>query len=109
MPIGSSSIPLDRASDYFVASFLEWPAAAAHGWLSAVDLGRRNAKGDEVKDFDLAADRAIVEYLESLAVPLVLETEEASSRNIGSRPPEWLLIADPVDGSDNWIWGESFT
>ncbi len=73
--------------------------------LPAVDLGRRNAKGDEVKNFDLAADRAIVEHLESLAVPLVLETEEASSRNIGSRPPEWLLIADPVDGSDNWARG----
>ncbi len=68
---------------------------------SAVDLGRRNAKGDLVKDFDLAADRTIAEFLEPLAVPLVLETEEGPSRMIGGEPPEWRLIADPVDGSDN--------
>ena len=35
---GSSSIPFDRASDYLVAVILEWPAAAAHGWLSGRDL-----------------------------------------------------------------------
>ncbi len=73
-------------------------AAAA---TSAVDLGRRNAKGDLVKDFDLAADRAIAELLGTLAVPLVLESEEGPSRIIGGEPPEWRLIADPVDGSDN--------
>ena len=68
---------------------------------SAVDLGRRNAKGDRVKDFDLAADRVIVEFLDRLAVPLVLETEEGPRRHIGGEPPDWRLIADPVDGSDN--------
>ncbi len=69
--------------------------------MSGVDLGRRNAKGDEVKDFDLAAEGAIVEFLESVAVPLVLETEEGPGRTLGGEAPEWRLIADPVDGSDN--------
>jgi myo-inositol-1(or 4)-monophosphatase len=40
-----------------------------------------------------------------MAVPLVLESEEGPSRIIGGEAPEWRLIADPVDGSDNQTRG----
>ncbi len=62
-----------------------------------------NAKGDEVKAFDLAANDAAIAVLEKSAVPLVVYSEEAERREIGTDTPGHRLVLDPVDGSDNWF------
>lgn len=70
-----------------------------------LDLGRSNPKGDAVKIFDVAADRAAAEWLEARRYPMIVESEESSCRVIGPGPPRTRLIIDPVDGSDNWARG----
>ena len=67
--------------------------------------GVTNAKGDEVKQFDLVANDAAVTFLSNLSVPLIIESEEAERRQIGSGTPCYRLVLDPVDGSDNWARG----
>ena len=64
----------------------------------------RNAKGDEVKLFDLAADDAALAVLRKFEVPLVVVSEESGRREIGSGAQQRLVL-DPVDGSDNWARG----
>ena len=68
------------------------------------DTGNRNAKGDEVKLFDLAADDAALAVLRKFEVPLVVDSEERGYREIGSGAL-YRLVLDPVDGSDNWARG----
>lgn len=67
--------------------------------------GVANAKADEVKVFDLAANDAAVTFLKGLLVPLIIDSEEAEQLKIGSGTPRHRLILDPVDGSDNWASG----
>ena len=67
--------------------------------------GVTNAKGDEVKQFDLVANDAAVTFLSNLSVPLIIESEEAERHQIGSGTPCYRLVLDPVDGSDNWARG----
>ncbi len=63
----------------------------------------RNAKGDIVKWFDLAADEAAGAYLkEHFPCPVVLLSEEGSPRQFGTGQPEFTVVLDPVDGSDNF-------
>jgi len=66
--------------------------------------GISNAKGDEVKLFDLAADDAALTALRELDVPLVVVSEESGCREIGAGA-QYRLVLDPVDGSDNWARG----
>lgn len=66
-------------------------------------VGARNAKGDEVKAFDVAANHAALQYLETLQVPLMVESEESEACiKLGTGVPRHRLVLDPVDGSDNW-------
>jgi myo-inositol-1(or 4)-monophosphatase len=66
----------------------------------------QNAKGDQVKWFDLAADRAVCAYLEHhFPCPVELLSEEGEPRRFGRGEPEWTMILDPVDGSDNFSRG----
>jgi myo-inositol-1(or 4)-monophosphatase len=66
----------------------------------------QNAKGDQVKWFDLAADRAVCTYLEyHFPCPVELLSEEGEPRRFGRGEPEWTIILDPVDGSDNFSRG----
>lgn len=65
----------------------------------------RNVKGHIVKAFDLAVDEAVRQCLEHLGLPLVVESEEGDRRAVGRDRPEWRVIVDPVDGSDNWSRG----
>jgi len=66
----------------------------------------RNAKGDSVKWFDLAADEAASAYLkEHFPCPVVLLSEEGSPREFGNGQPEFTVVLDPVDGSDNFARG----
>ena len=63
----------------------------------------RNAKGDLVKWFDLAADRAACDYLEHhFPAPVRLLSEEGEPRLFGAGEPEFTLVLDPVDGSENF-------
>ncbi len=62
-----------------------------------------NAKGDQVKWFDLAADRAVSDYLaETFPYPVRLWSEEGVPRDFGRGEPEFIMVLDPVDGSNNF-------
>ena len=67
--------------------------------------GSRNAKGDDVKSFDLAANDAVLAALRKLQLPVVVDSEEGGRQEIGSGTQRHRLILDPVDGSDNWAQG----
>ena len=62
--------------------------------------GDVNAKGDDVRAFDLVADDAAIAVLERSSLPLVIDSEEVGRREIGSGTLGHRLILDPVDGSD---------
>ena len=77
--------------------------AIAGGDLGSTREPARNAKGDIVKWFDLAADEAASAYLkEHFPCPFVLLSEEGSPRQFGTGQPEFTVVLDPVDGSDNF-------
>ncbi|RME77044.1 MAG: hypothetical protein D6784_04525 [Chloroflexi bacterium] len=63
----------------------------------------RNAKGDPVKWFDLAADEVVSRYLaEEFPWPVRLLSEEGTPREYGRGAPEFVMVLDPVDGSENF-------
>lgn len=69
------------------------------------DLGR-NPKGDRVRWFDLAADEAVCAYLAgSFPGPVRLLSEEGAPRHFGAAEPEFTIVLDPVDGSENFSRG----
>ena len=72
-------------------------------------VGARNAKGDDVKLFDLAANGAALDVLRELRQPLIVDSEESGRQKIGSGTPRHRLVLDPVDGSDNWARGLPFS
>lgn len=68
----------------------------------------QNAKGDQVKWFDLAADQVVCAYLDKqFPGPVTLLSEEGEPRTFGRGKPEWVMILDPVDGSENFSRGLS--
>ena len=67
--------------------------------------GSKNAKGDDVKRFDLVANDAALAVLRELQLPVVVDSEESGPLEIGSGTPRHRLVLDPVDGSDNWAQG----
>ncbi len=67
--------------------------------------GSRNAKGDDVKRFDLVADDAALGMLREFQLPLLVDSEESGRQEIGPGTPQHRLVLDPVDGSDNWAKG----
>jgi len=67
--------------------------------------GRKNAKGDVVKAFDFAADEAARNYLAQAHIDGLLETEEGEPYKLGKGKPNWRIVIDPVDGSDNFVRG----
>jgi len=67
--------------------------------------GSKNAKGDDVKLFDLAANDAALDVLREFQQPLIVDSEEGGRQEIGSGTPRYRLVLDPVDGSDNWARG----
>jgi myo-inositol-1(or 4)-monophosphatase len=69
---------------------------------SREDTGDINSKGDVVKIFDRAANDAALTYLQTSAIPLLVESEESEPQTLGTGTPAYRLILDPVDGSDNW-------
>ena len=67
--------------------------------------GSKNAKDDDVKLFDLAANDAALDVLREFQQPLIVDSEEGRRREIDSGTPRHLIVLDPVDGSDNWARG----
>ena len=68
-------------------------------------IGSKNAKGDDVKRFDLVANDTALAVLQELQLPVVVDSEESGPLEIGSGMPRHRLVLDPVDGSDNWARG----
>ena len=68
-------------------------------------IGTKNAKGDDVKVFDLTAEDAALAVLGELQPPILVDSEECGRREIGPGRPRHRLVLDPVDGSDNWARG----
>jgi fructose-1,6-bisphosphatase len=61
---------------------------------SRVKSGARNAKGDDVKLFDLAAADAALAALRKLQLPVVVDSEECARREFGSGTPRHRLVLD---------------
>ena len=68
-------------------------------------IGTKNAKGDDVKVFDLAAEDAALAVLRELGPPILVDSEESEPLEVGPGRPQHRLVLDPVDGSDNWARG----
>jgi myo-inositol-1(or 4)-monophosphatase len=67
--------------------------------------GTKNAKGDDVKLFDLAANDAALAVFRKLKLSAIVDSEECGRLEIGPGTPRHHLVLDPVDGSDNWARG----
>ncbi|MDM8530310.1 inositol monophosphatase family protein [Anaerolineales bacterium HSG25] len=69
--------------------------------------GQTNAKGDQVKWFDLAADEVVCTYLDQkFPYAVNLWSEEGDEpRQFGRGKPEFTMVLDPVDGSENFARG----
>lgn len=62
-----------------------------------------NPKGDQTKAFDYNTEAMILEYFDKhLPFPVKVFTEERGELDLGSGSPEYTIIIDPVDGSDNF-------
>ena len=72
---------------------------------SCAGAGTKNAKSDDVKLFDLAANDSALGSLREFQQPVVVDSEESGRLKIGSGTPRHRLVLDPVDGSDNWARG----
>jgi len=65
-----------------------------------------NPKGDRIRWFDQAAEQAACTYLkERFPRPVELLSEESMPQRIGDGEPEFIMVLDPVDGSDNFARG----
>ena len=71
-------------------------------WKDRPDPGRKNAKGDIQRSFDVAADECVRSYLERAFPAGVLLSEESDERRFGRGEPQYRFVVDPVDGSDNF-------
>jgi myo-inositol-1(or 4)-monophosphatase len=71
-------------------------------WKDRPDPGRRNAKGDLQRSFDVAADEYVRSYLERAFPAGVLLSEESGETRFGKGEFQYRFVVDPVDGSDNY-------
>jgi myo-inositol-1(or 4)-monophosphatase len=69
-----------------------------------------NPKGDRTKAFDYNTEEMILDYFDKqLPYPVKVLTEERGEVSLGSGMPEYTIIIDPVDGSDNFMRGLDMT
>ncbi len=79
-------------------------AITSQNEVSKLEYGL-NPKGDQIKWFDLVAHKAVCAYLENqFPFPVELLSEEGTPQQFG-RIPKFIVILDPVDGSDNFARG----
>ncbi len=114
--MGQSSVSSDRIEDGERSHAVPFESvvpgilAALHGELRRAlrelkdipDSGRKNAKGDIQRSFDLAADECVRSYLERAFPAGVMLSEESDERRFGTGTPQYRFVVDPVDGSDNF-------
>jgi len=72
------------------------------------DLGI-GAGGDPIRQVDLAAEKAIVNTLESFGISFTLISEESGIEEYGGRPCECYVTTDPIDGTTNLLRGIPFS
>jgi myo-inositol-1(or 4)-monophosphatase len=62
-----------------------------------------NPKGDKTKEFDYKTEEIVLDYFDKhFPSPVKVLTEERGEVLLGSGSPEYTIIIDPVDGSDNF-------
>lgn len=106
MPNKSIPEPDSAILNHLQALFETVSQAVNNGSASEWGETGYNAKGDKVKWFDLAADRAVRQYLErEFPYPVRLLSEEGEPSDFGSGQPRFTLVLDPVDGSTNFGLG----
>lgn len=70
------------------------------------DVVGKGAFGDVSKGFDVESERIIAESVaDYLGKAVLFVGEELGARVVGEGEPEWVVIADPVDGSTNYDVG----
>jgi len=74
---------------------------------AGIEFGK-GAGGDAIKKIDLVAENALIQTLQDLKVSCTLISEEAGTKEIGSKPKSFYLTADPLDGTTNAIHGLPF-
>jgi myo-inositol-1(or 4)-monophosphatase len=73
-----------------------------HGQFETAQV-QTNSKGDQTKAFDYNTEEIVLDYFDRhLPCPVKVLTEERGELSLGSGAPEYTLIIDPVDGSDNF-------
>lgn len=96
----------DTILAHLKAIFGEVVSAVTSGHGERWNESRLNAKGDQVKWFDLVADQTVCSYLQDhFPCPVRLLSEEGEPRQFGAGKPEFTMVLDPVDGSDNFSRG----
>jgi len=66
------------------------------------------AGGDIKKKIDLVAERALIQALREHKASCTLISEESGTKRIGAEPSEFILTADPLDGTTNALRGLPF-
>jgi myo-inositol-1(or 4)-monophosphatase len=67
------------------------------------------AGGDTSKRIDLVAEKALIECLNKHEISCTLVSEEAGTKQIGTKPSEYYITTDPVDGTTNAVRGLPFS
>ena len=81
---------------------------ALHGSVEAKVGFGIGAGGDVSKKIDLAAENALIQTLQDSGVSCTLISEEAGTKELGSNPSSFYLVADPLDGTTNAVRGAPF-
>ena len=96
----------DTTLAHLEALFLEVRRAVKRAGAGSGVGVKFNAKGDRVRSFDTAANEAACAYLgDRFPWPVELLSEEDAPRRVGAGEPEFTVVLDPVDGSDNFARG----
>ncbi len=70
------------------------------GKESVKETGTRGYGGDKSIKADVAVEKSIIDYFQRQKLPFQIVSEEAGLKRIGR--PEYSVIIDPIDGSDNY-------
>jgi myo-inositol-1(or 4)-monophosphatase len=68
----------------------------------------RGAGGDIKKKIDLVSETALIDTLYANKASCMLISEESGAKKIGAEPSEYILVADPLDGTTNALRGLPF-
>ena len=103
-------------------NMIEWPKilnecaqnmkkeALKYYGLPEADIGFGiGAGGDTSKRIDLAAEKALIDCLNTHEVSCTLVSEEAGIKKIGKESSEYYVTTDPVDGTTNAVRGLPFS